>query len=351
MSHPLSCLLVEISDDPNLGGAVGDAIDTGIKTEAGVEGASSAIGAAIGMSVPIPGLDVAIAAIAAAIAAISSFLAGATKCTFHPDAAVAASWLLLFRFCPGLIYSGVDTVTTESGPQKAARLVRYFRLIAGMVKPHHLGNNGLLYNPRNDGYKALPTDHNKTNPYIESAIDPEDHLTNPAIDEGIRKLVLKYWHLGHKCAAPEIPSLIHTPAQAKKALHVLRDPKFEKSGVLGWSQLTDAQTRAGLRIVVARVLWLAGERHHDAHLSKLLGGNITPSPHTKSHPHHPHLHHDAKIGEAPAQDPVTIKVVSDDKPSRLAWFGLGALGMIGSLVGLAAWQVRKEKLTKAQKEH
>lgn len=40
---------------------------------------------------------------------------------------------------------------------------------------------------------------------------------------------------------------------------------------------------------------------------------------------------DRKLGAAPA----------DSKPSRFVWFGLGALGMVGGLVGLAAWQVHK----------
>lgn len=356
MPHPLTHLLPR-ARDPELGSAVGDAIDTGIKTEAGVEAASAGIGAAIGMSVPIPGLDVAIAAIAAAIAAISAFLSGLTSCTFHPDALTAASWLLLFRFCPGLIYSGIDTVTTEKGAHQAARLVRYFRLVAGMVKKGHLGNNGLLYNPTNSGYKKLPTDHLQTNPYIESGTDPEDHLTNEKIDQGILNLVLKY---NHRVTAPEIPSLIHTPDQAKKALKLLRDPKFAKSGIVNWSELSEANgVKKGLRTVVARVRWLAGERGPDAHLAHLLGGDVTAHPGPAQHgghaAHHPHAapgHHDPKVGATPSEaTPINVVVHQTAPPSRIVWFGLGAVTLLGGLVGLATYKVSQvEKKLNARKE-
>jgi hypothetical protein len=265
-------------DDAKRAAATAAGIATTATTAAAATGASAAmaagIGAAIGMAVPIPVLNVAIAAVAAAVAAISAALADGLKCKFHPDALLAASWLLLFRFCPGLIYANIDRVTIKSGTpaRRAARLVRYLRVVAGLVPLGHLGNNGVLYNPNSDGWKKLPTDKPKKNPYIESGDDPEDPLTNEAACAKIDALVTKYG-----VTSKEIPSLIATQDQAASALAVLRDPKFKNSGVLAWSMLKDPNALAGLRAAVARIRQLAGESGTDDALSNLLGGDVTPS--------------------------------------------------------------------------
>jgi hypothetical protein len=335
---PLAGLPGDIVGSASKGASIEAGITTGLDVAGSVAGAvggeagasvaaaaASAVGisTAIGSAIPIPLLGSAIGAIVGAFTALGLWLKGATKDSFHPGAEAALNWLLLFQIAPGLIYGNVDEINTDvtNPPDKAARLVRYFRLISGIVPNRH---NAPLYNPRDTS--------SKSNPYIESKTpDPGEPLTDTNVTARIGGLVQKYG--GHP-ADPRIPSMLHTPVQAQHALRLLRGKQFARSGVTSWSIL-NPQTMADLRASVAKVRSLAGERGPDAYLARLLGGDVTPQPHTS-------YHHDVKIGESGAiEDTVRIVVEKNGGPSRFVWFGLGALTFATSLVGLAAWQIRK----------
>ena len=64
------------------------------------------------------------------LGAIGGFFAGLGRDTFHPNALQALAWLTIFQIAPGMLFSGVDTITTKSGNREhpaedlAARLVR-----------------------------------------------------------------------------------------------------------------------------------------------------------------------------------------------------------------------------------
>lgn len=258
------------------GAVTGAAATVGAATGASAA-AAAAIGGAVGFSVPIPGLNLVIAAVAAAIAAITAATIGQLRDKFHPDALTAAAFLLLFRFCPGLVYAGIDTVTTETGnaAAHACRVVRYFRVISGIVPKGVAGNNGIFYNPNETCYRAnnLPTDDCQTNQYIESPTpDPDDILTDVNAVQRIGDLVRRQ----HWPTDPAIPPLLATKAQAARALRILRAPAFAKSGVLAWEPFQNARLMQGLRIAVGRVRALAGERGPDEKLAALLGGPVDP---------------------------------------------------------------------------
>jgi hypothetical protein len=218
--------------------------------------AGAAIGGTVGTAleaVPVAGPF--LHAIAAAVGAIGGAIGGALKDTFHPTALQAAAWLVLFHIDPGFVFSGVDTITTQTGDRRhpaeehAARLVRYFLLVSGFVH-----NHGELYNPN---------DIRNDNPYM-ARVDPRFPLTNPRHLRTIK----------HRLEARlPVRSEVSTPAQARMMLALLRKA-LGPSGIMGWSE---AQAHLGvLRDAVKRVRALAGEVGPDHALARLLGGDVTP---------------------------------------------------------------------------
>jgi len=266
-------------DDRDAGDAI-DLLGSGIATVAGASGGAqvgkeaaqgAAIGAAVGTvleAVPVAGPI--LHAIAIAAGAIGGAISGALRDTYHLSALQAGICALLCRVAPGMIYAGFDTINTETknAAAYACRLVRYWRLLAGLVP-----NAGPLYNPRNDGYRAhnLPTDTLQKNAYIESATpDPQEALTDVRVTRHLRELVV---HYGHQPAAPEIPPLVRTQADAQAILPSLR-AHLAQSGVLGWDPIKT--NLRGLRIAVGKVMTIAGETKPDPVLSNLLGGVVRP---------------------------------------------------------------------------
>jgi hypothetical protein len=149
----------------SLGMATAAATSATVAAEAG---AAIGIGAAIGNAIPIPLLGAAIGAVIGAFTALGVWLGSATKDTFHPSPLEAEAWLTIFRINPCLLFSGVDNATNVT---QAARLVRYFKIVAGEVKTGAKGNTGELYNPvSNDSC---------SNAYM-CQVDPDDVLTDPA---------------------------------------------------------------------------------------------------------------------------------------------------------------------------
>ena len=264
-------------DERDAGDAV-DLLGSGIATVAGAAGGAqvgkeAATGAAIGAAVGsvlevVPVAGPILHAIAIAAGAIGGAISGALRDKYHPSALQAALSLLLCRIAPGMIYAGFDRINTETrnAAAYACRLVRYWRLLAGLVK-----FTGPLYNPRSDGYRALLTDRPKKQPYIESGTpDPQEALTDVRVTRHVRDLVV---HFGHQPAAPEILPLIRTQADAQAILAALR-AYLGQSGVLGWDPIKT--NLPGLRIAVGKVMTIAGETEPDPILSNLLGGVVWP---------------------------------------------------------------------------
>ena len=248
---------------------------TAVAAPAAAAAAALAISTAIGTAIPIPLLGTAIGAIVGAFTAMGIAIKGALLDSFHPDAPVSAGWLLLFQIAPGLVYGNVDTINTETGDAAAhaARLVRYFRLVGGIVP----NSNGVLYNPNETCFRTnnLPTDDCQTNPYLEASVpDPGEPLTDINVTQRVGDLVRAN---GHRPANPAIPSMLTTPAQAQAALGLLRNPNLAASGVFQWSVLNLPGTMADLRASVAKIRLLAGEQGPDPYLENLLGGSVTPA--------------------------------------------------------------------------
>jgi serpin B len=286
-------------DEQDAGDAV-DLLGSGIATVAGAAGGAqvgkeaargAAIGAAVGTvleAVPVAGPI--LHAIAIAAGAIGGAISGALRDKYHPSPLQAGICLLLCRIAPGMIYAGFDTITTETknAAAYACRLVRYWRLLAGLVK-----FTGPLYNPRSNGYRALPTDRLTKQPYIESRTpDPQEALTDIRLTGHLRDLVVR---LGHQPAAPEILPLVRTQADAQAILAALQ-AHLAQSGVLGWGPIKT--NLRGLRIAVGKVMTIAGETKSDPILSSLLGGEVRPQA-LRRRDHGPHALTAARRPAAP----------------------------------------------------
>ncbi len=258
--------------EPGEAGASADMLGNGIATVAGAAGGSrvgkeAATGAAVGAAVgavleAVPVVGPVLHAVAIAAGAIGGAISGALRDTFHPTPLQAALALVLFHIAPGMLFSGIDKV--DAGMSRAewlaARLVRYFRLVAGIVK-----NGAPLYNPRDTG--------SRSNPYMESASrDPQEPLTDVRLTAHIKSLVI---HHGNRPASPAIPPMVRTPADARGLLQALRG-RLRESGLLDWQ--TVRANLPGLRVAVARVRALAGETGPDPVLAAMLGGDVTPLP-------------------------------------------------------------------------
>jgi hypothetical protein len=261
------------------GVATGVAVGTDVAATAATAAGSAAaagtaigVGGAIGNIIPIPGVGAAIGALIGAFVALGEALSSGLKDTFHPDASVAAAWLLAFQIAPGLVFAGVDTITPSSANAAAlaCRLVRYFRLIANVVPNHAPGQAAPaqqwpLYNPTDLG--------SKSNPYIESATpDKHEPMTNIVTTTGVLQEVAA----NHgRVAAPAIRSMLKSPKDAQAALMLLRSKRFN-AGIFEWAAFNGA-TLADFRASVSKVRAMAGEKvAHDARLEQILGGPVRP---------------------------------------------------------------------------
>ena len=336
---PVAGVVCDTASAASSGAAIGTGVATGIGIAGDVAGAAgigaaAGIAGAIGSAIPIPGIGAAIAALAALTAAI----VGALKDTFHPNAGVAEAWLWLFRAMPELTMMNVDNA---NDPIAGANLVRYFRIVSGEIPKGVKGNNGNLNNPN------ISTSCD--NPY-QCNVDKDEPLTDPAVLKKIRDAYLAWiptmgpganpgtifdnWkplnpqqEAAMRTLPKKIPSPYYTKKKAKAILHVFRHVPKAFHAISGWSEFS--ANRPQLREHVRYLRDLAGESGEDKTLNDIFGGDVTP------HKEHHGKSHDHKIGEVSSVDPCP------PKPSRLAWFGLGALTFAGSLVGLAVWQVRK----------
>ncbi len=212
---------------------VGSALTAGVAATAasGATAAASAIGigAAAGNAIPIPGVGAAIGAAIGALVAAGTWIANSLKDTFHPTQEQAEDWLWMFRIDPVLCFLNVDKATD---PQSAARLVRYFRVIAE-VPVGVKGNNGVLYNPvSNDSCD---------NPYL-CRVDPDEPLTDPAfLDRYFRGLQAvatrtgkQIWQLPPGVYHAFAPSTIRTPVEARAALRFLAK---HAEAIWAWSEI------------------------------------------------------------------------------------------------------------------
>ncbi len=217
-----------------------------------------AVGGTVGAALEVvpPPFGQLLHAAAAFFGAIGGAIAGAFRDTFHPNALQATAWLVIFQIAPGMLFSGVDTITTKSGNRDhpaedlAARLVRYFLLISGIVK----NVQGDLYNP---------TDTRCDNP-VMCTVDRKYPLTDPKETARIKALVER--HIG---APPEV----HSRTEARAAMAILRKV-LAPSGLMDWSQMK--ANPVYLRHAVRTVRYMAGESGPDAALAALLGGDVTP---------------------------------------------------------------------------
>jgi dienelactone hydrolase len=230
-----------------IGGSVGAAAGTTL-VALGILGATTAAFSAV------PVIGTVVGAVVGAAAALSYYLG---KDKFHPSPLEAAEWLALWRADPGLLFAGVDRLTATGGSRHhpadelAARLVRYFKQLAGEVP-----EQGPLYNPI--------TNLSCTNPYM-CEVDPSDPLTDPRYLRTVREAVL-----AHRLAPPAV----HTPAQAAAVLQVLRTDLVRKGSVLDWTQVKN--NLPALRKELGYLRALAGETGDEPVLDKLLGGEIVP---------------------------------------------------------------------------
>lgn len=355
-----------------VGGSVGAAIGTATGAAAGIAGA-------IGSAIPIPGIGAIIAALAALIAG----LVGGLKDTFHPSPGIAAAWLTIFRFAPQMAMLNIDRAVN---PIEGANLSRYFMIVSGSVKKGQRGNAGrdvALNNPN------ISTSCD--NPY-QCRVDPLEPLTDA---DRLQKVGSEFEAWAKLSEATDknpkakarqdvdrkLPHMVpplhgRDPAYAQGLLAMIRKHPSAFRSINQWSEWTANanQIRAQLRALRAS----AGEHGNDSLLASIFGGDVTPYPEfapSKPPPHPLPLPKptaeeiawakgyghsvgakrakDAKIGEAPAPQTIVVERETKSQPSRVVWFGLGALTFAGSLVGLVAWQVRKaqKKLeTSAHKE-
>jgi hypothetical protein len=249
---------------------------TVVATAAAVAPAATAaaafgISTAIGTAIPIPLLGTAIGAVVGAFTALGVALASIGRDSFKPNALQAAGWLLLFQICPGLLFAGIDTITTDKdrATERASRLVRYLRLVSGIV-PMQQGWE--LYNPNDFG--------SKSNPYMESKHpDPGDPLT----DHRIVKMVFDMVHAaGGDVTSPKIPPMFwnkaHGQVGAQATLAVMRQHGDALGAVLGGDQIK--AHLPGIRAAIGHIRSLAGEQGHDPVLARLLGGPVDPTPPT-----------------------------------------------------------------------
>lgn len=219
-----------------------------------------ALSTAIGTAIPIPLLGTAIGAVVGAFVAAGIALKAGLKDTFHPDARLARAWLLIFQIAPGMLYAGVDTITTEGAHRQsnlihprtgnaqvyAARLVRYFRLVAGIIA----NASGKLYNSNDTGEHG-----SNANPYIESGTpDPGESLTDVKVTKAILDLVNQN---GGDPTTPKIVPHIRSKAEAQAALNLLRSKDFADSGIANTDPFK--KNEKGLWRNVQLIRKLAGE--------------------------------------------------------------------------------------------
>jgi len=248
---------------------------------AGDVAGGAATGATLGSV--MPGVGNVIGGLIGLFAGIGKAIGGAFRDTFHPQAPEAAAWLLLYQIAPGMIYAGENAihVNTKDAPERAARLVRFLRLVAGAVKP----TGPIRHNP-SDGKQFGDSEYD---PYIDGPHpDPLEPLTDPRVTARVLQQATR--HVGHPNAgfvilgrglpgqdltSPEIPSEIKTPEEARLVLRELRGRVFAASGVPEQGSFKD--NAAGLREAVKRVRRLAGEHGEDRYLERLFGGSVAVS--------------------------------------------------------------------------
>jgi hypothetical protein len=256
------------------------------------KGAGVAIGTAAAACSVVPGIGTAACAAAAAIAsaftALGVAISSGLRDTYHPNAATALSWLTVWQFLPGALWTDNDTLQLDGFSQganlvhhrsgtpavDACRLVRYSLILGGLARPA-----SPLYNPGDKGEQG-----SDANPYLESATpDPHHRLTD-------YQYVRRLWEQAktHGVCSPQIHALIETPSEARHALSALRSPHFDRGIFTNWPML--GACLPALRREVTRARRLAGEHGPDPKLDGWLGS-------TDPHPHGAHAkpHHDRKV--------------------------------------------------------
>ena len=251
--------------------------------------AAFAISTAIGTAIPIPVIGTAIGVVVGAFTAAGIGIAALARDKFKPSPLQAMAYLEFFHLDPALLFLGVDNANT---PEKAARLVRYLRLVAGIVP-----NHGPLYNP--------VSDRSCKNPYL-CRVDPDEPLTDPKVLAHIYAHARRGWAKGARSkdfASYVLPS-VRTPTQAKALLAILREHTKTFAGLEQWS--ASKHNDGPVCDEVRALRRLAGESGPDPVLSALFGDvtvQASPRPHHVAPAHRASAHPMATEATSRATDP------------------------------------------------
>jgi len=252
------------------GGDVALKVGEQVAGQAATAGIEIGIGAAIGNAIPIPGIGALIGLVVGAIIAGFNALPNALKSKFHPYPEDASAAVLVFAHLnPHAFFSaGIDAANNS---HDFVKLIRYFRIRAGVVPKGYLGNTfdlehfrktgdakGQLYDPVSSWARPWAgTDC--TNRYL-CAVDPLDPMTDES-------------HIQHLMDGGANAHEVSHPIEAQGLLKIMRDhlkpieDVFHKTGKA-------EQERVRKEIILIRRL--AGEVGEDPKLSEVFGDvNVT----------------------------------------------------------------------------